>query len=122
LIGDITQVALGGILALMILREVFQYLAKRKAPPVCALESGPKRRPTNEQVKLVQSSVEAVLLRLDQIVERLEDVASAVKSARKQSEITGEMAERMTRAVSQLERTVIETLGRHRTADTSPGA
>ncbi len=124
MIGDITQVALGGIVALLILREVFKYLADRKRPPtVCALatQDPSKRRRTTDRFKEVQSGVEAVLSRLDTIIERLDDVKTAVRASRKQSEITGEMAERMTRSVAHLEQTINDALGRRRTTDTSPG-
>lgn len=122
MIGDITQVALGGIVALLLLREVFQYLSKIRAPKGEDAASAPKTRPTTDRVKEVKNGVDAVLARMDRIIERLDDVSGAVRAARKQSEITGEMAERMTRAVGQLEETVNDALGRRRTSDTNPGA
>lgn len=117
MIEGLTQVAIGGILALLILREVFDFIRKRRA----YANDNHQRRPTGERLKEVANGVDAVLSRLDRIIERLDEVAAATKSARKQTEITGEMAERMSRAVSQLEETINDVALRRRTADTSPG-
>ena len=122
MISDITQVALGGIVALLILREVFQYLSKRKSSGTEPATAMNKRRLTTDRVKHVQNGVDAVLSRLDRIIERLEDVAEQTRAARKQSAITGETTERMTRAVNQLEQTINAAMGRRRTSETSPGA
>lgn len=113
----LTQVGVGGILVLLILREVFGFLARRRLDNT---EPG-SRKSNTDKFKAVQSGVDAVLVRLDRIIERLDDVAEATRLARKQSEITGEMTERMSRAVSMLEETLTEAAGRRRTADTNPG-
>jgi uncharacterized protein YukE len=71
-------------------------------------------------VKNIQNSVDAVLSRLDRIIERLEDIGASTKAARKQSEITGEQTERMCRAVGQLENTINEYAAKRRQTDTQP--
>lgn len=116
MIGDITQVALGGIVALLILREVFAYLAKRKPNG----EAGGKTRPNTDRVKNVQNGVDAVLSRLDRIIERLEDVTEQTKAARKQTEITGERTERITRQLEKIEETLTEVEAATRRRATGP--
>lgn len=112
----VTQVGVGGILALLILREVLGFLARRRLD----VDTG-GRRPTSERFKTIQGGIDAILVRLDRIIEKLEYVADATRSARKQTEITGEMTERMCRTVAMLEET-LNDIGRRRTADTQPGA
>lgn len=117
MVDAVTQVTVGGIVALLILREVFSHLQRRKDN---GIGSNTKGRRDTDKLKSVQASLDAVLQRLDRIVERLEDVVDATRAGRKQSEITGEMTERMCRAVATLEETINEA-GRRRTADTQPG-
>lgn len=102
MIEDLTNVAVGGILALLILREVFNFVARLKANRINGIggtHSIPNPAATN-----------AVLARLDRIIERLDDIAEATRAARKQSEISGEQSERMIRAVYHLETTINENV------------
>lgn len=111
----VTQLGIGGILVLLVVREFLTYLARRRD------DSGDNSgRRNTDRFKTIQGGVDAILVRLDRIVERLEDVVDATRAGRKQSEITGEMTERMCRAVATLEETINEA-GRRRTADTQPG-
>lgn len=111
----VTQLGIGGILVLLVVREFLTFLARRRP------DGAEIRRPSADNFEAIQRGVDAVLVRLDRIVERLEDVADATRAARKQSIVTGEIAERMSRAVASLEETLNETLGRRRTVDTNPG-
>lgn len=101
MIENLTNVAVGGILALLILREVFNFVARLKT----SRNNGTNH--TGSKPGLAASA--AVLAKLDRIIERLDDIAEASRAARKQSEIAGEQTERMVRAVSQLETTINET-------------
>lgn len=96
----LTQLGMGGILVLLVLREVFGFLAKRRLNGSAI--GGPPRRPGNDKVTSVQASVDAALAQLGRIIERLDDIAAATKAARKQSEITGEQAERIARHLERL--------------------
>ena len=109
---QLTNIGVGGILAILILRLVFDFLTNRRNG------IGRGRIPT-DKIKGVQTGVDSVLMRLDLIVDRLDVLADASKAARKQTEIACEQTERMTRAVAQLEQT-IGVIAR-RTIDTSPG-
>lgn len=113
MIENVTQIGIGGIFSIMVLRLVFDFVTKLRNG------NGKGRRDT-DRFKDVQNSVGAVLIRLDRIIERLDEVAESTKAARKQSEITGEQTERVARGLSSLEQT-IGALAR-RTADTQPGA
>lgn len=112
----ITQLSVGGIFALLVIREVLGFFARRRLSGLDAPTSG---RRNTDKFKTIQSGVDAILGRLDRIVERLEDMRDATRHARKQSEITKEMTERVCRAVTQLEQTV-GALAR-RSTDTQPG-
>lgn len=111
---QLTNIGVGGILAILILRLVFDFLKHRRD----SNGNGRGRIPT-DKIKGVQTGVDSVLMRLDLIVDRLDTVADASKAARRQTEIACEQTERMTRAVAQLEQT-IGVIAR-RTIDTSPG-
>lgn len=113
----ITQLGIGGILVLLVIREFLAFIARRKESESYTST----RRPTTDKFKTIQGGVDAILQRLDRIVERLEDLAGATRAARKQTEITGEMTERMCRAVGALEETLNDAATRRRTTDTSPG-
>ena len=107
------QGSLAAIVALLILREVFAYLSKRK-------EANGARR-TTDKVNDLRMQLEGVISRLDRIIERLDDMALATKAARRQTEIATEQTERMVRAVSQLEKTFNDAGLHRRTHDTAPG-
>lgn len=113
MIQHLTQVGVGGIFAIMVLRLVFDFVTKLR-------NGNGKGRRATDKFKDVQNSVEAVLIRLDRIIERLEDLAASTKETRKQSEVTCEQTERLARGLSSLEQT-IGALAR-RTVDTQPGA
>jgi len=111
---QLTNIGVGGILTILILRLVFDFLKHRRE------NNGSGRgRLSTDKVKGIQTGVDAVLMRMDSIIDRLDDLAEATKAARKQSEITCEQTERMTRAVAQLE-TTIGVMAR-RTVETQPG-
>lgn len=109
----LTELGVGGIFAILVLRAVFEYLKTRR-------ESGIGRgRISTDKVKGIQTGVDSVLMRMDHIIDRLDTVIDATKAARRQAEIACEQTERMTRAVAQLE-TTMGVIAR-RTADTLPG-
>ena len=110
---QLTNIGVGGILTILILRLVFDFLKHRRD------NGGNRARLSTDKVKGIQSGVDAVLMRMDHIIDRLDSLADATKAARKQSEITCEQTERMMRAVAQLEST-IGVMAR-RTAETQPG-
>lgn len=111
----VTQLGIGGILVLLVVREFLTYLARRRDD--AGNNSG---RRSTDRFKTIQGGVDAVLIRLERIIERLDDVVENTRAARKQSEITGEMTERMCRAVATLEENLNDA-GRRRTVDTQPG-
>lgn len=111
--GQLTSVGVGGILAILILRLVFDFLKHKRDG------NGARGRLSTDKVKGIQSGVDAVLMRMDHIIDRLDTMADAVKASRKQTEIACEQTERMTRAVAQLEQT-IGVMAR-RTTETQPG-
>lgn len=122
MIENATTIGVGGILALLIIREVFRFVAKLRDGSAQHNSSGNgKTRPKTDPMRAVQTNVEAVLIRLDRIVDRLDDLGEEAKMGRKQSQIAGEQTERMVRAVDNLEQTINAVLGRRRTSDTSPG-
>lgn len=120
MIENATEITVGGILTLLILREVFAFVVKVRDRSLDNGSSRGKTRRKTDPLLAVQTNVEAVLIRLDRIVDRLDDLAEETRSSRKQSEITGEQAERMMRCVCQLQETVDEAT-RRRTGDTNPG-
>lgn len=107
----LTQIGVGGIFALMVLRLVFDFVAR--------LRNGgngkTKGRRDTDRFRDLQNSMGAVVLRLDRIIERLGDVAEETRAARKQGVVTGEQTERLTRAVFNLQAAI------QRTPDTNPG-
>jgi hypothetical protein len=109
--GQLTSVGVGGILAILILRLVFDFLKHRR-------NGNGRGRLGTDKVKGIQTGVDSVLMRMDHIIDRLDTMTEATKAARKQSEITCEQTERMTRAVYQLEQT-IGVMAR-RTVETNP--
>ena len=122
MIGDITQVALGGVLALFIIREVFRFVKALKTSEGSTTMPAPKRRPTTDRVKRVEDGVGAVASRLDRIIERLEDIAESTRATKKQTQITGELAERIVRHLDKLEEQLhaFEASARRRTTGSHP--
>lgn len=121
MIENATQIGVGGILALLILREVFTFVGRLRDKSSAGSETPSKTRPRTDPIRAVHMNVEAVLSRLDRIVERLEDLADETKNSRRQSEITSEQTERMVRAVGQLESTINDLTAKRRSGDTNPG-
>lgn len=115
--AEYVQLGLGGLVALMILREVFGFLAKRKSELEAADGITSRTRPKSDKIRSVQDSVDAVLHRLDRIIEAVQDQNKETRAARRQSEITGEMCERVGRAVCGLEKTVERLTDTVATAD-----
>lgn len=114
-----TQAGIVGILALIILRETYQFVLKVKNKEQTNGSSG--RRPTAEKVKAVQEGVDAVLSRLDRIVDRLEDIGDTLRDTRKKIVLTWERAERLGRQTDDLEKTVNEiAVSTRRKVDTQP--
>jgi hypothetical protein len=103
-----TQAGVVGILALIILRETYQFVLK-----VRNKDQGNGRRST-DKLQGVKSGVDAVLGRMDRIIERLEDIADATRMTRKQVQITGELTERLGRQVDALDETITEVMAAHR--------
>ena len=120
MIDHATQIVMGGVLALLIIREVFVFIVKIRDRSADTGDNG-RRRATTDPLRGMRKDVEAVLLRLDRIIERLEELSEETKCSRRQSEITFEQAERMTRAVSQLETVINEAALRRRSTETNPG-
>lgn len=111
---QLTEAAVVGVLALIILRETYQFVLKvRNKEPT-------NGRRSTDKLKGVQSGVDAVLNRMDRIIERLEDIADATRLTRKQVQITGELTERLGRQVDALDDTITEVIAAHRRKDTQP--
>ena len=121
MIENATAVGVGGILALLVIREVFRFVVKLREGTLAPAGANGKTRPKTDPIRAVQTNVEAVLIRLDRIVDRLDELSEETKLGRKQSEIAGEQTERMVRAVSQLEHTINEATQRRRSHETNPG-
>jgi len=115
LIEQITQVSLAGVLVLLILREVFAYLRGRKNGD----SPGSGRRPTSEKIQVIQHSVDAILSRLDRIIERLEDLADAARETRRQGGLTADNIDRVRRQLDQIE-DAIDEIATKRTSTTQP--
>jgi len=110
--SQLTSVGVGGILAILILRLVFDFLKSRR-------NGNGRGRLSTDKVKGIVKDVDSVLMRMDHIIDRLDNLTDATKAARKQSEIATEHTERMTRAVDQLERS-FNNFANRRNADTNP--
>lgn len=114
-----TEVAVGGMLAFLILREAFGFVVKLKDK--LSAPSGSGRRQTGDMVKGVQNGVDAVLSRLDRIVERLEDIGDTLRATKKQTVLTGEKTEKLGRQTDAIEKTVAEiALAHRRTTESQP--
>jgi len=109
-----TQISMGAIVSLLILREVFAYLLKRKDHDTAKLST--------DRTKEIMAQLENIIARLDRVIERLDDLSVATKQARRQTEIAAEQTERMVRAVSQFEKTFNGAGLHRRTQDTPAGA
>jgi hypothetical protein len=112
LTSQLTSVGVGGILAILILRLVFDFLKNRR-------DGNGRGRLSTDKVKGIVKDVDSVLMRMDHIIDRLDNLTDATKAARKQSEIATEHTERMTRAVDQLQRS-FNNFANRRNADTNP--
>lgn len=114
----LTETAVVGVLVLIILRETYQFVVKVRDRS----SSNGSRRPTTGEWKGIRSGVDAVLARMDRIIERLEDIGDATRLTRKQVQITGELTERLCRQVDTLDETITEVVAAHRRKqDTQPG-
>lgn len=116
MIDSLLQVSLAAVVSLLILREVFNYLSKRREAP-----AGVGRgRSDTDKVKNVQNSVDAVLSRLDRIIERLEDLGDSLRVTKKCTQINCEQTDKLCRQMTSLEETVAEAVSRRRSTDTQP--
>jgi hypothetical protein len=112
-----TEVAVGGMLAFLLVREAFQFVIKIRDKAM----SPNGKRPTTDKVKSIQNGVDAVLSRLDRIVERLEDIGETLRVTKKITVVTGEKTDRLGRQTEAIEKTVNEiALAHKRRTDSQP--
>lgn len=107
----LAEIAAGGLLALLIIREVFAHQRARMSGTDAARKrpiTGPKGEPA--------PALNAVTDRLDRIIGKIEDIMDISRETRKQSEVNGDRAERLTRSLSALDETIsrIEETSRRR--------
>jgi hypothetical protein len=112
LFQQMANVAVGGILALLIIREVFDFIRRR---------NGERRRRDTPPGKSLHST-DAIIDRLDRIIDRLDELADCMREARRQAELNGEAQDRIKRHIGQLEQTltIIEKTVRHRQSEPLP--
>ena len=106
---QIANVAVGGILALLILREVFDFIRRRNG------RSGESKRRDTPPAKPLHS-LDAIVDRLDRIIDRLDDLADCMRHTRRQTELNGEQQDRVKHQLEKVEEnlTTIEKTLRQR--------
>ncbi len=99
MIQDVAQITMAGVLALMILREVFGFLRARQA-------NGNGRPATTSIAK--KGDLQPVVDRLDRLVELAKEQGEFSRGLKRMVEEIGETTDRQTRALDRLDSAIIK--------------
>lgn len=99
MIADVAQITMAGVLALMILREVFGFLRARQA-------NGNGRPSTTTLAR--KGDLQPVVDRLDRLIELEKEHGETNRLLKRMTEEIGESVERQNRAIDRLDSTIIK--------------